>query len=357
MRLLRLECHAFRCLSEIVFEPSPGLNVIHGGNAQGKTTLLEAILYAATSKSHRTNADTDLPQYGSEQFHVRIQAQRTGREVDIEAHWWQGAKRFKVNGIPQTRLSDILGRINVVFFSPEDVELVKGGASARRRFLDMEISQIHPGYLQALQQYRQVLRQRNELLRDGQPDPDLLAAWDAQLVMHGTAIVQLREEYIAELGQCAAEAYEKIAQAEPLAIAYQPDVASSEDLAAVLAKSQASDIKRRATQRGPHRDDLDIRIAGQPARSHASQGQQKSAALALKLAELELVNHRAGEYPVFMLDEVLAELDAHRVRQLLEAIHPEVQCLLTTTDGQRRSGRFETECAYYRIERGRLEKE
>lgn len=357
MRLLRLHCRAFRSLSEMIFVPGPGLNVIHGDNAQGKTTVLEAILYAATSKSHRTNAENDLSQYGADAFHVQLQAKRSDRDVAIEAHWWNGVKRFKVNGVAQTRLSDILGRVNVVFFSPEDIELVKGGAASRRRFLDMEISQIHPGYLHALQQYRQVLRQRNELLRADRPDPDLLAVWDVQLAEHGSTIIRLREEYLAELSQGASEAYMRIARAEPLTLLYQPDVHSSEDLSAVLAKSQASDIKRRTTQRGPHRDDAEILISGYPARSHASQGQQKTAALALKLAELELVRARAGEYPVLMLDEVLAELDAHRAEQLLEAIPPEVQCILTTTEQHRRPGRFQTACAYFQIERGHLEEE
>ncbi len=357
MRLLSLHCRAFRSLSETEFAPGPRLNIIHGGNAQGKTTVLEAILYAATSKSHRTNLDTELPQYGAGAFHVRIQAQRGGHGVSIEAHWLNGTKRFKVNGIPQTRLSDVLGRVNVVFFSPEDIELVKGGAASRRRFLDMEISQIHPGYLHALQQYRLALRQRNELLRADRPDPDLLAVWDVQLAEHGAAIIRLRGDYVAELSRRATEAYARIAQAEPLTLVYQPDVLPAEDLGAVLAKMQASDIKRRATQRGPHRDDLDILIAERPARSHASQGQQKTAALAVKLAELELVNARAGEYPVLMLDEVLAELDAHRAEHLLDAIPLEVQCILTTTEQQRRPGRFESDCAYFRIEGGRLEEE
>src|SRR5690554_5183447 len=160
MHLVQLRCRQFRCLGDIDLPLAPGLYVIRGGNAQGKTSILEAILYAATSKSHRTTQDTELVMHRHPDFHIYLKARRRDREVDLEAHWHNNAKRFKINGIAQPRVSDILGRIQVVFFSPEDIALVKGSASQRRRFLDMETSQINPGYLQALQQYRQALRQR-----------------------------------------------------------------------------------------------------------------------------------------------------------------------------------------------------
>lgn len=357
MRLLRLECQAFRSVSQLAFEPAPGLNIIHGGNAQGKTTVLEAILYAATSKSHRTTLESELVQYGADRFYVRLCAERSDRDVAIDAYWWKNTKRFKINGIPQTRLSDILGRVHVVFFCPEDIGLIKEGASVRRRFLDMEISQILPGYLQALQQYRQALRQRNELLRTGEPGPALIDVWDAQLIQHGQTIVQLRGEFISDLSRRTTEAYTRIAEEESLALAYLPDVKSPDDLAATLERSRASDLKHRVTHRGPHRDDMEFLIAGRPARSFASQGQQKTAALALKLAELELIRARTAEYPILLLDEVLAELDEHRARRLFSAINPEVQCLLTTAEDHCRPERFNTGCAFYRIERGCLEKE
>lgn len=356
MYLTQMKCERFRCLAEVCFAPEPGINVIRGDNAQGKTTLLEAILFAATSKSHRTASEGDLVQYGAEGFSVRTWAQRADREITIEANWWQGAKRFKVNGVAQTRLSDILGRLNVVLFSPEDVELVKGGAASRRRFLDMEISQIDAGYLNALQQYRQVLRQRNELLRVPQPDPSLVAVWDAQLARHGASVITGRAGFIEELSGRAAQAYARIAESESFAVAYQPDVRSPEDLAAVLDKSRDSDIRRRMTQRGPHRDDLEILIGEHPARHYGSQGQQKTAALALRLAELDLVRAHIGEYPVLLLDEVLAELDAHRAERLLGAIGPEVQCIMTTTERERSRIPFAAK-ASFRVERGCLEKE
>ena len=356
MYITRLECRCFRRLAEMSFEPLPGLNVIRGGNAQGKTTLLEAVLYAATSKSHRTSNESELPHYGKDGFQVRAWAQRSDRDVQIEANWYRGAKRFKVNGAPQSRISDILGRINVVFFSPEDVELVKGGASGRRRFLDMEISQINPAYLGALQQYRQVLRQRNELLRANAPDPDLLDVWDTQLASFGAQVAAGRDEYVGELSGFARDAYRCIAGSEAMDLSYQPDIRTGEDYSAVLTRARVSDLKQRLTQRGPHRDDIEILIDGRPARSHASQGQQKTAALSMKLAELELVRSHIGEYPVLLLDEVLAELDAARARRLFEAIGDDVQCIMTTTGAVSSAEAFGSN-ASFKIEQGHLEKE
>jgi len=355
MRLLELHCQSFRCLDELRFAPGAGLNVIRGGNAQGKTSVLEAVLFAATSKSHRTNNEADLVRHGAESFHIAVSAERADRRVRIEANWWQGAKRFKVNGVPQTRVSDILGRVHVVFFSPEDIELVKGGAGERRRFLDMELSQVDASYLISLQQYRQVLRQRNELLRAGHPDPDLFAAWDAQLAAHGGALIAARRSFLAELAPLAAQAHANIAEGEALALEYSPDVEDAETLLQLLERNRAMDIRRGTTGRGPHRDEVRLDITGHPARSHGSQGQQRTAALSLKLAELHLVKRRAGEFPVLMLDEVLAELDASRADCLFDAIPSEVQCIVTTTDAGPSAALSGRACQVFPIERGHLD--
>jgi len=357
MRLTKLECRSFRKLEEVCFEPSPGLNVIRGGNAQGKTTVLEALLYAATSKSHRTASEGELARHGGSLFHTHAWASRKDRAVDIEANWWNGIKRFKVNGVAQTRLSDILGRINVVFFYPGDVELVKGGAAMRRRFLDMELSQIHPPYLIALQKFRQALRQRNELLRADRPDTDMIALWDVQLAEQGAQLIDGRHRFIGELAVQAKEAYARVADGEELLLSYRPDVAESGELADALAKSLDKDIRRRVTNRGPHRDDMDIAIEGHSARNYGSQGQQKTAALAIKLAEAALVKARTGEHPILMLDEVLAELDGYREKQLLDSIDSGAQCIMTTTAPRPLPGEPLSTSAAFRIHEGRLEKE
>ena len=331
MRITRMTCTGFRCLQKVDIALSPAFNVIRGQNAQGKTSVLEAILFATTSKSHRTTQDGDLVDHNGESFQIHIDAQRSDRTVALDANYHRGAKRFKVNGIAQNRVSDILGKVNTVFFSPEDITLVKGSASLRRKFLDMELSQLHPPYLVALQQYRQILRQRNELLRHNNPEASLLEVWETQLVEHGRLIIEKRTEFIDELRPLAVNAYHRIAGDETLALQYRADVSIDEDFEAILREARNTDIRRHMTTRGPHRDDIDFQVDDQPARSMASQGQQKSAALALKLAELEWVHARVGEHPVLMLDEVLAELDPTRAAQLFKAIDPEVQCVITTT--------------------------
>ena len=355
MWLTQLTCRRFRCLGEIAFEPEPGLNIIHGDNAQGKTSLLEALLYVSTARSHRTGNEAELARHGEEGFSITAEARRSDRDVTIEAHYWRKAKRFKVNGIPQTRISDILGRIHTVFFSPEDVDLIKGGATGRRRFLDMELAQINPRYLAALQQYRQALKQRNSLLKQYKPDPALLEVWEAQLIAPGEFLMRERQRFIQDLSAQAADAYHRIAAHEPLTLRYAPDLDGREDFASALVRTRDNDIRRKLTTRGPHRDDLEITIDGKPARIFGSQGQQKSAALALKLAEIDLIHAQTGEYPILMLDEVLAELDRHRAGRLFEALEDKVQCLVTTTErelAEKIGGR-----AYrrYQMTRGELE--
>lgn len=355
MWLTRLTCRRFRCLGDLEFQPEPGLNIIHGDNAQGKTSLLEALLYTCTARSHRTTNEAELARHGEDGFSVTAEARRSDRDVAIEAYYWQKAKRFKVNGVPQTRISDILGRIHTVFFSPEDVELVKGGASARRRFLDMELAQINPGYLAALQQYRQALKQRNSLLKQFKPDPALIEVWDAQLVPPGEVLMRERERFVRELSSRAAEAYHRIAAREPLALSYAPDLDGRESFESILARTRDNDIRRKITTRGPHRDDVEIAVDGQPARVFGSQGQQKSAALALKLAEIGLIREQTGETPILLLDEVLAELDAHRAQRLFEALGDTVQCLVTTTERELTEKIGGRPYRRYQMTRGQLE--
>lgn len=331
MRLTRLHCQSFRCLGDVELVPGPEINVIRGRNAQGKTSLLEAILFAATSKSHRTTIETELARRDTNEFHIRLDVQRVDREVTIEAHWWKGQKRVKINGAAQSRLSDLLGKVRVVLFAPEDIALVKSGAAIRRRFLDMALSQIDTGYLSALQQYRQVLRQRNELLRGFRPDPALLDVWDVQLAREGAVLVRSRDLFVTELNALASEAYGRIADGERLHLAYTPDCAA-DHIADILGAKRENDIRRKMSLHGPHRDEIEIAVADSPARSHASQGQQKSAALAIRLAEMALIHRRTGEHPILLLDEVLAELDAQRARHLFEAIPESAQCFITTTD-------------------------
>lgn len=354
MNLIELHCSGFRCLEDVRFRPVPGINIIRGYNAEGKTSLLEALLFLATSKSHRTNQENELVRHGAQEFHVTGRVRRKEREVGVEAHWWRGAKRFRVNGVSQSRVSDILGQIHVVFFSPEDIGIVRDSAAVRRRFLDMELSQLSPAYLRALQQYRQILRQRNELLRTEPPDEAMLDVWDVQLAQQGCVLLTERRRFLDELAGPAAEAYARIAQEERLEVRFEPDVADDTSLADALLSARSSDLRQRMTTRGPHRDDISILVDGEPARHYGSQGQQRTAALALKLAEMGLFASRIGECPVLMLDDVLSELDTKRSRRLFATIPPEAQCLLTTTDLANKDALLGTDCAYYLMRDGHI---
>lgn len=355
MRLQRITCEHFRRLTKVEFCPEAGINVIRGGNAQGKTTVLEAIQFAATSKSHRTNHETELVQHGQRGFILDALAQRVDREVRLESRWWEGAKRIRVNGVALGRVSAVLGKLHVILFCPEDTFLVKGGAAYRRRFLDLALSQADPVYLANLQRFRQVLRQRNEVLRARHPDAAQLEVWEAQFVPPAAAIMESRAAFLSQLARGAAAVYARIGRGESLDLVYRPDVALSEPLAEVLRKARDNDIKRRVTMRGPHRDDFLLQVDGQPARQYASQGQQKSAAFAVKLAELEWVHERVGEYPVLLLDEVFSELDAVRARQVVEAIPRDVQCILTSTRDVSAEGQ-DRRWPCFQIEQGNLER-
>jgi len=357
MYLARLTCQSFRCLEDTDFRPGPAINVVRGGNAQGKTSLLESVLFAATARSHRTSVERELVRHGAEGFRLHAWVRRSDRDISIEVAWHHGVKRFRVNGVAQTRVSDVLGKLNVVLFSPEDIALVKGAASCRRHFLDLSLSQVDAVYLNALQRYRQALRQRNELLRSRQPDAALLEVWDAQLAEHGGVLIRARSALLEELSGLAAPTHAHIATGEALRLEYRPDVCSQAAFLDSLGRNRDADIRQRVTTRGPHRDDFLFLIAERPAKSFASQGQQRTAALALKLAELELVKHRTGEYPVLLLDEVFSELDTRRAGSLFSVVDKGVQCLVTTTGLSPAIEMSKTTCASFVISGGRLEED
>jgi DNA replication and repair protein RecF len=354
MHMLELTCDNFRGLSDLSFSPHASINIIRGDNAQGKTSILEAIQYLATSKSHRTNVESELVRRGEPGFRLGARIRRRDREVTLEATWWQGAKRIRVNGVSQTRVSELLGKINVVFFSPEDVGLVRGSAAQRRTFLDMELSQLSPQYLHALQQYRNVVRQRNELLRQQKPDETMLDVWDVQLATHGAVLMEERRRFIETLAPNAAAAYTAIAGEESMVLTYRPDARHDMPLAEVLSASRQTDMRQGVTTRGPHRDDVLFSVDEKAARPFASQGQQKTAAVALKLAELELIRDRVGEYPILLLDDIFSELDANRSRRLVETLPTGVQCIMTTTDLTDKENLFPKDCARFTVQAGMI---
>jgi len=340
-----LSLSRFRNYESLSFEPSKGLNVLVGRNAQGKSAILEAVYLLATSKSHRTSRDMDLIKLGEGSFRAIAEVRRSTRnDVSVEIDLGRVEKKtVRINTVKHPKIGDIVGQLNAVIFSDSDIDMVRGEPSRRRRFLNLEISQISPQYVYALGRYKRVLDQRNNLLKEikmGQASVAGLDAWDAQLATYGATVTARRAGFVKTLAATAADIYATLTdRSEELAVAYRPNLdiaenAPEQDIAAVhaevLAGKRDMDIGRATTHSGPHRDDVAISINGLAAREFASQGQQRTAAIALKLAEIGLIREAAGENPVVLLDDVMAELDETRRRRILDSTEG-CQTMITTT--------------------------
>lgn len=323
----------------------PSLNIITGKNAQGKTNILEAIFYAATGKSHRTNFDSELVSWGQEAFKITLKGTRYAGKLNIEiSARSDGKKILKVNNQLKRKLTELIGNINVVLFSPEDMMLVKGGPSVRRRFLDIEISQTSPFYCHNLVQYNKAVSQRNSLLkaiREQKADEDMLEVWDRQIVSYGLPIINKRAEVIDKIVPIAREIHFGITEGqEELNLSYLPvvdfkkagkKVSPEEYFMAKLKENRKMEILKGVTVSGPHRDDLGLKIGKTDIRAFGSQGQQRTSALSLKLSEIEYMKNETGEYPVLLLDDVMSELDSGRRKYLLEVVKGKVQTFVTST--------------------------
>ncbi len=342
MHLERLWLTDFRSYRQAELAPSvDGLTVVVGANGEGKTNLLEAVGYLATLRSFR-NVPTDaLVRVGAGCAIVRAEGNREGRALLIEAELRPtGRDRVQVNRQALRRTRDLLGALQVTVFAPDDLELVKGGPGERRRYLDDLLVALHPRHDATQAEVDRVLKQRNALLKSAagrsRPDPDVLSTldvWDAKLAQAGETLVVARRALTEALQPLAVEAYGVLADAvavrvrSTVALGYEPSWEG--DLAAALARARPDDLRRGVSTVGPHRDELRLEIGGLPARTHASQGEQRSLALALRLAGHRLVTERIGSAPILLLDDVFSELDADRSAALFESL-PSGQVLLTT---------------------------
>ncbi len=324
-----------------------------GDNAQGKTNLLEAISLLSSGWSPFTSREADLVQWGQERAILRSSIRRAGTTTQLDMWLPAAGKRaVKLDGLPQRRLADILGVVNMVLFSREDLELVRGAPAGRRDFLDRLLVQLAPLYFDASRRYSRAVAQRNTMLRqiaEGTAGVEVLEAWDGPVIRLGAEVARRRAAVLAEFIPRAARWHARISSgSELLEGSYQPGIpgvaaeavtapdggdtgAWTTAFAAALAAARAQDLARRMTVTGPHRDDLVLTLDGREARSFASTGQRRTIALALKLAELELLKEASGEAPLLLLDDVLAELDVQRQNHLLAAIGNEVQTFVTTT--------------------------
>ncbi len=309
-------------------------NIIYGDNAQGKTNILEAIYVSATTKSHRGNKDREMISFNEDEAHIKSIVEKNGTTYRIDMHLKKNkSKGIAINGIPIKKASELFGIINIVVFSPEDLNIIKEGPGARRHFIDMELSQIDKIYLSDLSNYNRILVQRNKLLKDlyfSNDAIDTLDIWDMQLVNYGRRMIEARKRFIKSLNEIIGEIHRNLsANKEQLLIKYEPNVCESE-FEKQLIRNRERDLKTKMTNIGPHKDDISFYINGNDVRKFGSQGQQRTAALSLKLSEIELVKSIIHDSPILLLDDVLSELDSNRQNLLLNSIK-DIQTIITCT--------------------------
>ncbi|MGB5823428.1 MAG: DNA replication/repair protein RecF [Proteocatella sp.] len=322
MLIKELELNRFRNYESQKIEFDPGINIIYGDNGEGKTNIVEAIYLMSIGRSFRTSKDKEMINLEAETSYIKALVENSQRPFKIEYKISKTSKKaIKINGLPIEKLTELLGIINVVIFSPEDLKLVKEGPKERRSFIDREISQIRPKYYQLLSSYHKTLIQRNNLLKSLKIDEVLLDVYDYTLSETGYKIMVFREEFIEEIKEIAGRNHEKISSGkEKLEIGYDKDidVNSVDEYYSILKQNHQKDIYRKTTGCGIHKDDMDIKINGIDLRSYGSQGQKRSAAISLKLSEIELIKRIKGEYPIVLLDDIFSELDPKRQQMLLE---------------------------------------
>ena len=334
MYIKSLELKNYRNYESLCINISPGTNILYGDNAQGKTNILESIYVSGTTKSHKGSRDKEMIRFGENEAHIRTMVEKNQMSYQIDMHLKKNrSKGIAINGVPIRKASELFGVLNMVFFSPEDLNIIKNGPSERRRFLDSEICQLDKIYLSDLTKYNKVLNQRNKLLKDMVFHPDLentLSVWDMQLISYGRRIISRRRRFVEELNEIVRGIHESISGGrEQLTLTYEPDIEEAffED---ELNRAKEKDRKYCSTSVGPHRDDISFFIGDIDIRKFGSQGQQRTAALSLKLAEIELVKKIVKDYPVLLLDDVLSELDSKRQEHLLSEI-THIQTLITCT--------------------------
>lgn len=336
MYIQSLELSNFRNYSELNIEFDRGTNILYGNNAQGKTNILEAIYLAATTKSHRPSKDREIIRFENDEAHIKAIINKRDVPVRIDMHLKKSkSKGIAVNGIPIKKASELFGILNVVFFSPEDLNIIKNGPAERRRFIDMELCQLDKVYVHNLVNYNKIINQRNKLLKEisfgcDKELGDTLDIWDMQLAGYGARIISRRSEFIDELNEIIYDIHKGITNGkEELSIRYEPNI-SGNNLYDELIHNRERDFRMKSTTVGPHRDDISFMNGSVDIRRYGSQGQQRTAALSLKLAEIKLVKELINDMPVLLLDDVLSELDSTRQKHLLEEIN-DVQTIITCT--------------------------
>jgi DNA replication and repair protein RecF len=334
MIIQSVELNNFRNYRDLKLCFDEKTNIFYGDNAQGKTNILEAIYLSGTTKSHKGSKDRDMIYFGEEEAHLRTFVKKGEIDYKIDIHLKKNrTKGIAINGVPIRKASELFGIANFVFFSPEDLSIIKQGPSERRRFIDMELCQLDKVYLHNLGNYNRIVNQRNKLLKDLAFRRDLeetLDIWDIQLAEYGSKVIQCREAFVEQLNQIISSIHRNLSGGkEQLCVSYEKNV-SKEELADKLKKNRERDLRMKTSSVGPHRDDLLFMADSIDIRKFGSQGQQRTAALSLKLSEIDLVKKIIHDTPVLLLDDVLSELDHNRQNYLLNSIH-DIQTMITCT--------------------------
>ncbi|MHC5373089.1 DNA replication/repair protein RecF [Enterococcus sp. LJL120] len=371
MKLTELSLKNYRNYQTVDLTFQRSLTIFLGENAQGKTNLLESIYFLAMTRSHRTSHEQEIIRWGADLATVKGVIEKKTSKIPLEIQLSKKGRKTKVNYLEQKKLSDYIGQMNVILFAPEDLSLVKGSPALRRKFLDMELGQINPLYLYDLVQYQGILKQRNQYLKQladkKQKDLLYLDILSEQLADFGSKVLFQRLKFIEELEFWANQIHQKISnQRETLKIEYLSSLGitkgqSTEEIReiffATLTKNRQRELFKTATSVGPHRDDLIFRVNEEDVQAYGSQGQQRTTALSVKLAEIDLMKAQTGEYPILLLDDVMSELDDQRQMQLLETIEGKVQTFLTTTTLEHIKGKMAVTPEIFYVTQGSIERE
>lgn len=331
-----LNLEHYRNYQQLSMEFIEGTNILYGDNAQGKTNILEALYVCSTTKSHRGSRDREIIQFGEEESHIKLMIRKNDVPYRVDMHLKKNkSKGIAINGIPIKRASELFGIVNVVFFSPEDLSIIKSGPSERRRFIDMELCQLDKFYLHNIVHYNKIINQRNKLLKDisfhfEQSLYDTLDIWDIQLADYGNKIIKRRKEFIKQINDIIFDIHSNLSGGrENISLKYEPNI-EAENIYEELLRNREKDMKLKSTSVGPHRDDMGFYIKDIDIRKYGSQGQQRTAALSLKLSEIELVKKIIHDSPILLLDDVMSELDSSRQNQLLNSLNG-IQTIVTCT--------------------------
>ncbi len=334
MKIKSIELKNFRNYDSLNIEFDENTTILFGDNAQGKTNILEAAYISGLTKSHKGSRDKEIIKFGCDEAHIRTIVYKNNRDYQIDIHLKKNkSKGIAIDRVPIKKASDLFGLLNIIFFSPEDLNIIKNGPSERRKFMDVELCQIDKIYLSDLTNYNKALNQRNTLLKEIIYKPDLkdtLSIWDEALVSYGKKIIKRRKQFVDDIGVIVKDIHGKITgQKEEIEISYDPNI---EDIFFIdeLIKNKEKDLRFCQTSVGPHRDDIKITVDGIDIRKFGSQGQQRTCALSLKLSEIKLVENTINDKPILLLDDVLSELDSKRQGYLLDNL-TDTQTIITCT--------------------------